>query len=244
MRYKALISYMGTNYCGWQNQPNALSVQEVIESKLSLMLRQKIPVIGCGRTDAGVHAKNYALHFDCTDSMPENFVFKLNQFLPKDISVLQMAECDEGFHARFDASRRSYTYYLHGNKDPFDNEQSFYFHQLDKLNLKDMNTACDILLSSKEFAPFCKSNSDANTMNCDIFICKWDFLVNVDRMEFHISADRFLRGMVRLIVGMMINVGIGKISIETLKIAMNNQSIIPHSWSVPAHGLFFENVEY
>ena len=244
MRFKASINYKGTNYCGWQIQPNGLTVQEVIETKLSILLTQEIKVTGCGRTDTGVHARNYVLHFNSKCDLPNNFLFKLNQFLPLDISVISIEAIDEEFHARFSATKRAYNYYINGTKNPFNQEISFHYSLMDKLGLDAMNQACAILLNAEEFAPFCKTDSSAKTMFCNIVECYWTLNPVMNNLEFNISANRFLRGMVRLIVGMMINVGIGKISVKTLQDVMEEQGVMPHSWSVPAKGLFFNKVEY
>ena len=200
MRYFVELSYNGTNYCGWQRQPDAPSVQQTIEEEFSKILRQTIAVVGCGRTDTGVHAKQYYLHFDYEDALPENLLFRLNKMLPKDIAIHKIQDVAADLHARFHATHRAYEYHLVFDKSPFEQETAYYHGPAARLDITKLQEAAQLLLDYKEFFPFCKSNTDVKTMLCDIRRADWE--IQDKRLIFHIAADRFLRGMVRLIVGM------------------------------------------
>jgi tRNA pseudouridine38-40 synthase len=243
MRYFATISYQGTHYNGWQTQPNGPSVQERVEEALSTILREDISVVGCGRTDAGVHAKNYVFHFDSEGAVENTLLFRLNKILPPDIVFHKVEGVAEQAHARFDANYRAYHYHIGASKNPFNTDTVYYFPFFDKLDRDKMQAAAKLLLAYKSFMPFCKTHSDAKTMNCDLYHSEWHF----DRegeMRYHIAANRFLRGMVRLIVGMCLNVGLGKLKLETVREALERQEFLGKSLSVPAHGLFLVEVRY
>lgn len=245
MRYFAEISYLGTHYHGWQKQPNALSVQQVIEEKLSMLLRHPIEVIGCGRTDTGVHAQQYVLHFDTTVSaFPPRFLNRLNRVLPADIAFHRMAAVPEEAHARFDADYRAYEYHLSARKNPFKREISTLSPDYPHLSLEGLNEAAALLGQYEEFFPFCKANSDAKTMKCQIFRSEWVALPDDEGMVLHIAANRFLRGMVRLIVGMCIQVGTQQISLEAVRRALDQQTRLDKSFSVPAEGLSLTEIRY
>ena len=244
MRYFSELAYKGTHYHGWQKQPNATTVQEVIERAFSTILNSQIEVVGCGRTDTGVHASQYFLHFDFDGEMPEGFISRINKFLPKDIAIRRVFKVDENKHARFDATNRSYEYHLVFAKTPFEIDTAWYYYLAKTLEVEKRNTAAALLLSYQEFFPFCKTHHDALTMQCDLQRCEWILDKENGRMVFHISANRFLRGMVRLIVGMCINVATGKLPLEKVKDAMNRQVLLEKSWSVPPEGLFLSEVKY
>lgn len=261
MRYFAFLSYKGTHYHGWQRQPNAISVQQVIEEAMTTLLRQEIQVVGCGRTDRGVHASDYALHFDVGElpsekeeepgeplpnpkPLPDNFLFRLNNFLPEDIAFRKIITVSDDAHTRFDATLRSYTYYMVGDKSPFLTDTAWHFARMPQLDIQAMQEAASLLLNYQSFFPFCKTNSDAQTMNCRLSRCEWIYDEVNGKLNFHISADRFLRGMVRLIVGMCVRVGQGRLSIDKVKDAMDQQKMIKESYSVPAKGLFLSEVKY
>ena len=241
MRYFIEFAYKGTNYHGWQVQPNALSVQEVLEKAMSTIFKTKIELSGAGRTDSGVHASQMFAHFD-VDFEIENsfFVHKLNSFLPKDIAVFNFFLVHSDAHARFDANKRTYNYLIHTQKDVFENENSFYFQN--QLNLDLMNKACLILKSTTDFQAFSKVHTDVNTFNCSVFEAKW--IQEKNKLIFVISADRFLRNMVRAIVGTLINVGLNKISIDEFKEIIESKDRKKAGFSVPAHGLYLTKVEY
>ncbi|MBI1227835.1 MAG: tRNA pseudouridine(38-40) synthase TruA [Bacteroidetes bacterium] len=244
MRYFSELAYKGTKYSGWQRQPNALSVQQVIEEAMSTILDAKIEVTGCGRTDAGVHASQYFLHFDFEGEFPDEFLRRLNKLLPTDVAFRSIYEVKNDAHARFDAIRRSYEYHIVLDKSPFEIDMAWHFPFFDKLNIGEMQIAAALLLRYGNFQPFCKSNTDVQTMECSLYHADWTIDEASRRMVFHISANRFLRGMVRLIVGMCLNVGLGKVELEEVKDALDRQVLLNKSWSVPAEGLFLTEVKY
>ncbi len=243
-RYFAELSYLGTRFSGWQKQPKAKSLQEGIEKGISKILRTNIEVVGCGRTDAGVHAKQYFLHFDFEESLPEGFCNRLNKVLPPDIAFKKVVEVESSAHARFDATHRAYEYHVGFNKNPFTTNTAFHFPFAQKLNYKKLQEAAGLLLNYDEFFPFCKSNSDVKTMKCDLQRAAWIIESENEKLVFHIASNRFLRGMVRLIVGMCLNVGVGKLSIEKVKAALDSQTRLEKSLSVPPQGLFLTDIRY
>lgn len=244
MRYFSELAYRGTNYNGWQRQPNAPSVQQAIEEAMATILGAAIEVVGCGRTDTGVHASQYFMHFDWEGSLPKEFLRRLNKLLPADVAIRSIYEVAPDAHARFDAVRRSYEYHIVLDKNPFGEDTTWHFPFFDKLDLENVQSAAALLLQYKEFQPFCKSNTDVHTMECTLFRSEWVFDEKARRLVFHISANRFLRGMVRLIVGMCLNVGLGKVSIDEVRQALEQQSLLKKSWSVPPNGLFLTEVLY
>ncbi|HHH49625.1 MAG TPA: tRNA pseudouridine(38-40) synthase TruA [Saprospiraceae bacterium] len=243
MRFFVELAYKGTNYCGWQIQPNALSIQQVVAEAFSTILQKQIEIVGCGRTDAGVHARQYFLHFDFEEQLPHNFISRINKFLPTDIALKQCFEVNPTIHARFDALQRTYAYHIVFHKDPFLQQTAYYYPYQKQLDYNKMQAAAALLMNYDAFFPFCKTNSDAKTMNCILYKSEWELLDN-DRVVYHISANRFLRGMVRLIVGMCIHVGIGKTKLEDLVLALDQQKILLNSYSAPAKGLFLTAVKY
>ncbi|MEM7103178.1 MAG: tRNA pseudouridine(38-40) synthase TruA [Bacteroidota bacterium] len=244
MRYFAELSYLGTNYHGWQRQPNGISVQQVIEEGLSTILRADIPITGCGRTDTGVHSSQYFIHFDFDGTFPQRFTRRINKFLPQDIAIRRFIEVHDDAHSRFDAEKRSYQYHIDLYKNPFRTNLAWYYYIANELDVGRMDEAAELLKQYEEFAPFCKTNNDAKTMKCDLYRAEWEIDENAEQLIFHISANRFLRGMVRLIVGACINIGEGKIKLDTLKKAMDNQTILEKSLSVPPQGLYLSEISY
>lgn len=241
-RYVLELAYNGTNYAGWQRQPNALSVEETVDTALSTILGEKIKIVGCGRTDTGVHASYYVAHFDFEGDFPPFFLRRFNRFVADDIAILGHYRVPADFHARFHATGRSYTYRIALHKDPFRPDTVASLPQMAGLDRAAMQEAADLLLSYGEFAPFCKTNSDAYTMKCELTEARWVFTDT--EWTFNISANRFLRGMVRLIVGMCLRVGEGKLSVEEVRYALDNQTRLPKPWSAPAAGLYLSQIEY
>jgi len=244
-RYFIEIAYKGTTFAGWQIQPNAIAIQELIEKALSTIYNSKIGIVGCGRTDAGVHALQYYFHVDLDASRYEDsmILYKLNGMLSYDIAVKKVHKVDHTRHARFDASGRAYTYYIHFGKDPFRLDVSYKYNQSIKPDIEGLQKAAALLLEYDAFFPFCKTNTEVDNYKCEIMISKW--IVDKDgSLEYHIKANRFLRGMVRLIVGMCINVAMGKVSIDTVKESLDNQERLESAWSVPSEGLFLSEVTY
>lgn len=241
MRYFIKFAYNGKNYFGYQIQPNAASVQETLEKALSLLLRQPIAIVGAGRTDSGVHAREMYAHFDHEEEFETALlVKKLNSFLPKDIVIFDFIKVHDEAHARFDATKRTYEYLIHTFKDAFINEGSWYQHQA--LDVEKMNEACKILFDYIDFECFSKVHTDVHTFNCKIYEAKWEQHEN--QLKFTVSADRFLRNMVRAIVGTMINIGIGKISLDDFRNIIESKDRSQAGFSVPAHGLYLIKVEY
>lgn len=241
MRYFIEFAYNGKNYHGWQYQPNAASVQETLSKAVSVLLRNETELMGAGRTDTGVHAKQMFAHFD-TDKPFEtkNFIGKLNSYLPKDIVVFEIHQVSDESHARFDAKKRTYEYHIHTFKDAFKNEQSWYLHQ--KLDINKMNAATKMLFKYQDFQCFSKVHTDVNTFNCSIFEASWTQKDN--NIVFTIVADRFLRNMVRAIVGTLTEIGTGKRNLEDFKQIIESKDRSQAGASAPAHGLFLTKVEY
>jgi tRNA pseudouridine38-40 synthase len=244
MRYFAELAYRGTHYFGWQRQPHQISVQETIETAFSTILRSTISITGCGRTDTGVHARYYMIHFDTQEALPESFKHRVNKFLPKDISIYKFFETPDEAHARFDAFERSYEYYLGFEKNPFTTDLAWYFPYAQKPVFEKMQAAATLLTNYDHFFTFCKSNTDVKTMKCELKRAEWVIDKKNNQYVFHITANRFLRGMVRLIVGMCVNVGLGKVSLEEVKEALEDQKLLDKSLSVPPEGLYLTGIKY
>ncbi|MBC2845518.1 tRNA pseudouridine(38-40) synthase TruA [Winogradskyella flava] len=241
MRFFIKLAYNGKAYHGWQNQPNAISVQEVLEKALCAILRNEVSIIGAGRTDAGVHASQMFAHFDCNDAFDsEHLVYKLNSFLPKDIAIFDIFEVNNEAHARFDALSRTYHYKISTSKNVFDYD--FAYQVQLPLDVHAMNEACNILLEYKDFQCFSKSNTDVKTYYCDIKEAFWT--EDPNQLLFTITANRFLRNMVRAVVGTMVNVGLGKLRPTELHNIIASKDRGNAGFSVPAHGLYLVNVEY
>lgn len=240
MRYFIHLSYNGKNYCGWQRQPHSLSVQEELEKAMSLLLREPIALVGAGRTDTGVHARNYFAHFDYTPPLPHNLVNKLNSFLPKEIAIKDIFSVSDSAHARFDATSRTYQYFISLEKNPFLYEQSYYLFQ--SLDISLMNEACKILFEFNDFQCFSKSNTDVKTYICELKEAHWR--EEGDLLIFRITADRFLRNMVRAIVGTMIEVGNKKISLTEFRSIIESKNRSKAGFSVPGNALFLEEITY
>jgi tRNA pseudouridine38-40 synthase len=242
-RYLVELSYNGSSFFGWQKQPNQISVQEEIENAFTKLNSNKpIAVVGCGRTDTGVHAHHYVLHVDIlkVDNL-EQFVFKLNRILPESIVVHNVKEVDLDFHARFHAISRTYRYFINLKKDPFKKGVSWTFTQ--KLDFDLMNEAAKHLLGTKDFTSFSKVNTDVKTNICTVQNAQW---VKHDDSSyyFEITADRFLRNMVRATVGTLLEVGEGKIIPNEILTILEAKNRGAASLSVPAHGLFLWEVCY
>jgi tRNA pseudouridine38-40 synthase len=242
VRHFVEASFLGTNYVGWQRQPNGISVQEVIENSISTVLRKQIQIVGCGRTDAGVHAQQYFFHFDTDKSLPKGFVFKLNRFMPNDIAFYDVRLVKDDMHARFSAKSRSYTYYLSLRKEPLRQNVSVEYRYPGELDFDLMNEAAAILQQYRDFKTFCKQGSDTPHFLCDLTEASWSH----DQYSgtFKISANRFLRGMVRLIVGMTLRIGRHQLTLDELRKALDDQVQLKKSESAPAHGLHLTLIQY
>lgn len=242
-RYFLQLSYKGANYHGWQIQPNAVSVQEAMEKNLSVLLRETINVVGAGRTDTGVNASFFMLHFDTAKpdiAGADNFVYKLNSLLPADIAVRRIMKVRSDAHARFSALSRMYEYYMTTEKNPFNTETAYRCKH--KPDIKKMNEAAAILFEYTDFTSFSRLHSGVKTNNCRISRAEWTEQGSV--IVFKIRADRFLRNMVRAIVGTLIEVGQGKLSNGEFRCIIEQRNRKFAGTSAPAHGLFLVDVEY
>ena len=240
-RYFIEFSYDGSDYHGLQKQPNAITIQEVIENNLEKFLGIEINLVLAGRTDAGVHAKQMFAHFDIEMDFKKDILCKrLNTMLPKDICIESVNLVPSEAHARFDAVSRSYEYLISSEKNPFNNKFTYYFK--DHLDLNKMNECCLDLIDHSDFKCFSKSNTDVKTYICDITSAEWKELNN--EFSFNITADRFLRNMVRSIVGTMVEVGRSRISRENFKKILESRNRSEAGFSVPASGLSLLNIKY
>ncbi|HBF05761.1 MAG TPA: tRNA pseudouridine(38-40) synthase TruA [Prevotella sp.] len=255
MRYFIFFGYDGTNYHGWQIQPNANSVQQELQHALSTLLRGNVEVVGAGRTDTGVHARRMAAHFDWTnttdeDATPANgklpmpldqLVYDLNRILPRDIAVYEVKEVDSEMHARFSATSRTYHYYIHTRKDPFERHYSLQMHY--PLDFDKMNEAAEHFLHHDDYAAFCKAGGDNKTTICHVTTAKW-VQTSPTTWYFEITANRFLRNMVRAVVGTLIDVGRGRITMEQFLDILHNGTRSDAGESMPGNALFLEKVDY
>lgn len=243
MRYFAELSYKGTAYCGWQRQPNASSVQQTIEEALSTILRESVEIVGAGRTDTGVHAAFYVAHFDTSRPIanPADFVYHLNALLPEDIAFGRIYEVDSEAHARFDATEREYRYYIEPRKNPFTRTTSWQLTT--PLNVEAMNRAAQVLLTTEDFTTFAKLGSNNTNNICHIFRAEW-IEIECGMLVFVFRANRFLRNMVRAVVGTLVDVGRGKITPEEFADIVASRNLSRSSSSAPAAGLFLTDVLY
>jgi len=242
LRYFIQLSFSGTAYHGWQLQENAVSVQAVLNDALGILLKHEINTTGCGRTDTGVHAKKFFAHFDSDLSLEtlNDFIHQLNCILPPDIAVRGFIPVAADAHARFDARSRTYEYSIHQNKDPFRLGYSWYFAQ--SLDLDLMNEMASLLLAYHDFSCFSKSGSRNPTHNCTVTFASWT--ENEGRLLFRITANRFLRNMVRAIVGTLIEGGKNNLGIDDFKSILESKNRSEAGPSVPAHGLSLTDVVY
>ena len=237
------LSYDGTRYHGWQIQPNGVSVQEKLQEALSTLLREPIVVTGAGRTDAGVHARMMVAHFDWEGAVidGQQLAYKLNRLLPYDIAVSKVEPVSEEMHARFSAKSRMYRYYIHTVKEPFQRAYSCEIHY--PLDFAKMNEAAKILTTYEDFGAFCKSGADVKTTFCDVTKAEW-VQTSPTSWYFEIRANRFLRNMVRAVVGTLIEVGRGRLSIDDFKKVIEGKQRSDAGESMPGNALFLEDIVY
>ena len=242
MRYFIEFSYNGSDFHGWQRQNNAISVQQTLEEAMTLIQGEVVSVVGAGRTDTGVHAKYMTAHFDVKTFSKNkiDFIFKLNQLLPKSIVINNIRKVKSDIHARFDAISRTYYYYISQVKDPFNYPLHYYFKE--KLDWDIMNEASKIIMNHNNFECFSKSNTDVKTFSCDIDVAFWE--TNVNGAVFKITANRFLRNMVRAIVGTLIEIGLGKKNLKDLEKILVSKERGNAGYSVPANGLFLTKITH
>lgn len=243
MRYFITLSYDGTRYHGWQIQPSGVSVQEVLQRALSTLLRTPIAITGAGRTDAGVHARKMVAHFDTHTASfdPRQLAYKLNRLLPHDIAVSSVKPVGDDMHARFSARTRTYHYYIHTTKDPFLCTTSCLMHY--QLDFEAMNEAAAMLTTYTDFAAFCKSHADVKTTLCTVTTARWH-QTSPTSWYFEITANRFLRNMVRAVVGTLIDVGRHRISLSQFRLIVEGRQRTAAGESMPAHALFLEDITY
>ena len=243
MRYFLFLRYNGEAYCGWQRQKGQPSVQQTLEERLSMLFHEPIEVVGAGRTDTGVHAAFYVAHFDCT-ALPlaaDQVVYKLNRMLPDDIAIMRLEEVAADAHARFSAREREYRYYIEPTKNPF--TRTVHWQYAVPLDVERMNRAAEVLLTEQDFTTFAKLNSNNKTNICHVSRARWE--VRADGVLcFTIRADRFLRNMVRAIVGTLVDVGRGRYSVEEFAEIVRSRDLSRASGGAPAHGLFLSDVHY
>lgn len=265
MRYKVCLCYNGADFCGWQRQPDAPTIQQSLEESLSKLLGTPTAVTGAGRTDTGVNSGMYVAHFDARDDIDcAQICYKLNAILPRSVAIRSVNPVDDSFHARFDATKREYTYFLHRRKDPFIDKFS-YLYAYPQLDFDEMNRAAAMLLGTHDFSCFEKSGGDNKTSVCTVTEARWEKYIpsHISVMAgsssegsravaeadgcywyFRISADRFLRNMVRATVGTLLEVGRGKRSAESVASLVENGTRCDAGESVPGYALFLSDVSY
>jgi tRNA pseudouridine38-40 synthase len=243
MRYFITLSYDGTRFHGWQVQPNGTSVQGELQRALSLILRQDIQVTGAGRTDTGVHARMMVAHFDTDAPLADcrQLAYKLNRLLPCDIAIERIEPVGDDMHARFSATSRTYYYYLHTTKDPFLRHYSCELHY--PLDFKLMNEAAQMLLTYDDFGAFCKSHADVKTTLCHVTKAEWK-QTSPTAWRFEITANRFLRNMVRAVVGTLIDVGRGRLTLSDFRKVIEGKKRTEAGESMPGHALFLVDIKY
>ncbi|MEQ9187267.1 MAG: tRNA pseudouridine(38-40) synthase TruA [Cryomorphaceae bacterium] len=241
-RYFIELSYDGSEFHGWQIQPNAKTIQESLNSALSTLLRTEIYTVGCGRTDTGVHATQFFAHFDTDlrDVDLKKLTFRCNRFLPESIAVHRMFAVPSDAHTRFSATSRSYAYLITQKKDPFAVLRKWEMRE--SLDLERMNLGAEALTSYEDFSCFSKSNTQTETNLCDLTFARWT--QNGSELRFEVTANRFLRNMVRAMVGTLIDLGRGTIDIETLQAILASKDRSKAGFSAPAHGLYLTRVTY
>lgn len=240
-RYFFEIAYNGTHYAGWQSQLNAKGVQEVVENALSKLLRQDIEIVGSGRTDAGVHCEQQFFHVDVDQGLETTlFLGRLNAFLPKDIVIQSVHQVKEDAHARYGATERSYEYRITLKKNPF--LEGLALHYFKSLNIQTMNQAAALLVGQQDFESFSKVKTDVSNFRCDVRVAEWK--QSADLLVFHISANRFLRGMVRAIVGTLLDVGSGKLTVDDFENVVKVRDRKMAGMNAAPCGLFLTKVSY
>ena len=240
MRYFIDISYFGKNYHGWQTQENAITIQEILDKSLSTILKTEIKSLGSGRTDTGVHAMSQVAHFDFNGNIIENFLYRINSLLPSDISINSINGVKENVSARFDAISREYIYKIHTKKSPFLNDYSYYYKR--EIDIELLNKACDIIKKFKDFQTFSKVKTDVNNYNCNVSYAAIEKENN--SYFFKVTSNRFLRGMVRAIMGTLFEINENKIELEFLEEIIIKKERKLAGPSVPAHGLYLNKVLY
>lgn len=244
MRYFIELAYNGTRFSGYQEQPGELTIQSTIENALGILLRVPTKIVGCGRTDSGVHALQYFAHFETDQVLTDDFTYRLNSLTGNDIVCYRVFLVKDEAHARFDAVSRSYQYVIDLVQNPFRQETAYYCRYGNRLDVEKMQLAAELLLSYNDFTTFCKSKTDTKTNLCDLRHSEWTFYEKEQQLVYRVTANRFLRGMIRLIVGMCINVGKGNMDLEAVKLALDRTETLKNALSAPAQGLFLMDIKY
>lgn len=240
-RYFIHLAYNGANYCGWQTQPGLPTVQLTFEEALSTLLREKIAVVGCGRTDTGVHASDFYAHFDSESEIDgEQLTFKLNSYLPADLAVFEIFKVKENAHARFDAMARTYQYHVSDRRLPF--RLGLYSRIYFSPDIEAMNEAAKVLMEYEDFTSFAKLHTQVKTNICHLSMARWDSVG--EELVFTIRSNRFLRNMVRSVTGTLLDVGRGKLSIDALRRIIEQKDRCAAGVSMPPQGLFLTKVDY
>jgi tRNA pseudouridine38-40 synthase len=241
MRFLFQISYLGTNYSGWQSQKNATGIQEIVEKCLGTILRQKVNIVASGRTDTGVHCTQQFFHTDIDNSFDrDKLIIQLNSFLPPDIAIRTISQIKPEASARYDATERSYEYIITRKKDPLRKGLAFYYFK--EIDIKTMNKAAALLVGTHDFEAFSKVKTDVNHFICTIKEAEWN--QKGDLLVFNITANRFLRGMVRAVVGTLLDVGSGKITMKTFQEILKSKDRKKAGMNVPSEGLYLIKVKY
>ena len=241
-RYFVKCAYDGTDFSGWQIQINVPSIQESLQDSFSKVLRQAIVIVGCGRTDAGVHASEYYFHFDTQISVDEKLFFSINRVLPREIQLISYQKVPDDAHTRYDAKKRQYRYQICLTEDPF---KRYYYHHLKNVKSyhpKKLIQHSDIFLGIHDFEYFSKTGSKVNHYLCEVFKSKWD--ISDDGWTYTVQANRFMRGMVRLLVGAQLQLASGKVNVDDIKQALKKQKRLKYNHSVPGKALFLEKIDY
>jgi len=241
MRYFIHLAYNGANYCGWQTQPGLPTVQQTLEQALTTLLRQPTPIVGCGRTDTGVHASDFYAHFNAeTENDTRRLAFKLNSFLPDDIAIYEIFAVRDNAHARFDATARTYQYHVSDRRLPF--KQGLYSRIYYRPNLELMNQGAKLLMEYEDFTSFAKLHTQVKTNICHLSLAQWD--EREDEWVFTIRSNRFLRNMVRSVTGTLLDLGRGKLTLDGLRQIIERKDRCAAGASMPPQGLFLTHVEY
>ncbi|GEP95920.1 tRNA pseudouridine(38-40) synthase TruA [Chitinophaga cymbidii] len=239
-RYFIEVAYMGARYSGFQVQENAVTVQSEIDRAAGLLLRERVVTTGSSRTDAGVHARQNFLHFDTEQALHPQFVYKMNAILPQDIVVKGVYPVDDALHSRFAATGRAYEYTLYTVKDPFMTDRGYFYPY--RMDMEQLRAAADILRGYIDFSTFSKRNTQVKTFNCRISESRWT--EQDHRIVYNVSANRFLRGMVRGLVGTMLRVGRGKLTLDGFREVIESRDCTKADFAVPPQGLCLMRVMY
>lgn len=242
-RYFFHIAYKGTNFRGWQRQSKVLTIQEIIEDRLEQVFKYKTPCLGCGRTDAGVHAAQYFFHIDVKNEIKDDLLFILNKMLPKDISVFDIIKMDQEYHAQFDATERSYEYFIHTKRNPFLGDLSS-FYTFVNLDLDKVKQATNVLLKYNDYRAFCRTPDKHDNTMCNLTSVKFFFNKSKDQFRFQFNSNKFLKSMIRIIVFKLLEVGSGKLSIDEFEYYLKSKETPQFNNLAYPQGLYLTKITY